>query len=532
MKPYDSMRVFFGDIHSHCGISYGHGTLEDALKNAEQQLDFCSVTGHGHWPDMPDATPQTQHIIDFHERGFSRLKKNWPRVLEVLRRENREGELVLFPSFEVHFSHGGDRTVLYRDLDGEILYPDTLEDLHRMMHGLGDQGIQVISFPHHIAYRKGFRGTDWDAFDPDLEPFVEIVSMHGCSEADEGPRPFLHAMGPADAESTVRFGLASGHIFGFIGSTDHHKAHPGSYGHGALGVWARELDRQALWEAFLSRRTFAITGDRIALQVSVNGEPMGSTLSVADHREIAVQVEAGGAIDSVDVIKNNRLLCRFSEDVLFGQPSSHDEPEDEGEEPVAGRVSREDGDEIRTKVFLELGWGEAWEPCPWDVELSITDGRILGVEPRFRGQEVVAPESGDSAGPRSGGAPSYHMSRWERLSERTVAFQTASSRNPNTRTPATQGMCLDVRMPLMAGVQAAINGRKVDIPLLRLLAGAFSGYIGGMVSPAWRFHRAPREHELKWQVGMEDWDPEPSFYYVRVRQKNDQWAWSSPIFLV
>jgi hypothetical protein len=87
-------------------------------------------------------------------------------------------------------------------------------------------------------------------------------------------------------------------------------------------------------------------------------------------------------------------------------------------------------------------------------------------------------------------------------------------------------------MPLMAGVQAVINGRKVDIPLIRLLGGASSGYIGGMESPAWRFHRAPREHELKWQVSMEDWDPEPSFYYVRVRQKNDQWAWSSPIFLV
>ncbi len=53
MNAYDGLHAYYGDLHNHCGISYGHGSLEDALLNAREQLDFCSVTGHALWPDMP-----------------------------------------------------------------------------------------------------------------------------------------------------------------------------------------------------------------------------------------------------------------------------------------------------------------------------------------------------------------------------------------------------------------------------------------------------------------------------------------------
>ena len=39
-------KIYWGDLHSHCAISYGEGNLENAIKRASQQLDFCSVTGH------------------------------------------------------------------------------------------------------------------------------------------------------------------------------------------------------------------------------------------------------------------------------------------------------------------------------------------------------------------------------------------------------------------------------------------------------------------------------------------------------
>ena len=35
-----------GDIHNHCGISYGHGSIDDAIHFASLQLDFAGITGH------------------------------------------------------------------------------------------------------------------------------------------------------------------------------------------------------------------------------------------------------------------------------------------------------------------------------------------------------------------------------------------------------------------------------------------------------------------------------------------------------
>ena len=52
MTINNDYKIFWGDLHSHCAISYGEGSLENAIKRASQQLDFCSVTGHAFWPDI------------------------------------------------------------------------------------------------------------------------------------------------------------------------------------------------------------------------------------------------------------------------------------------------------------------------------------------------------------------------------------------------------------------------------------------------------------------------------------------------
>jgi len=80
-------------------------------------------------------------------------------------------------------------------------------------------------------------------------------------------------------------------------------------------------------------------------------------------------------------------------------------------------------------------------------------------------------------------------------------------------------------------VWAEINGRRVVLPLERLLRGAHSGNLGDIDSPAYRFHRAPLPWEFDWSLALEDTGSARDTYYVRVRQKNDQWAWISPVFL-
>ncbi|MDF1860571.1 MAG: hypothetical protein P1U87_10170 [Verrucomicrobiales bacterium] len=507
LPSFEPLKPLYGDMHNHCGISYGHGSLEDALSNAEEQLDFVSITGHAHWPDMPEPSERIQYIIDFHEEGFARLKSVWESALETMRERNREGQFVIFPGFEVHSCESGDRNMLYKNLEGDLLYPENLEDLHAQLQELRNQGKDSIAQPHHVGYRKGTRGIDWDTFDPRFAPFVEMLSMHGCSETSENTRPFLHSMGPSDWESTVACGLEKGHIFGFSGGTDHHSGHPGSYGHGRTLLWSENGSREAIWKALYDRRLIALTGDRIELQFAVNGNPLGSVLPASKNREIEIDVRAGGPIDCVDVIKDGALWKRFSQTDV---------------EPFA-----DDSELIRTKLFLELGWGAKHRTAEWEVEFGIEEGRILGVEPRFRGLEVVSPSERDTED-----GESFYRSRVVSSGDDAVFFETESSGNPTNSTPTTQGMCLEVEMPRHAKAYAVMNGVRAEHSLEDLLKGARSGSLDHTDAPSWRFHRAPLPHEWNWNFSFVDEGSEDDgFYYVRVRQLNDQWAWSSPVFL-
>jgi hypothetical protein len=506
MQAYDGLNAYYGDLHNHCAISYGHGSLEEAFLNAREQLDFCSVTGHALWPDMPEPDDSIQHIIDFHQAGLARLRECWSEVQRTTDAHHQDGEFVTFLSFEIHSCADGDYTVLYKGSRGDILEVEGLADLFDRLRALRSQGTAVIAFPHHVAYRRGQRGINWTTFDETLSPVVEIVSMHGCSEADETPRPFLHVMGPSDHGSTMEVGLSRGNFFGVIGSTDHHSAHPGSYGHGRTGLWARAKTQAAIWEALLARRTYALTGDRIELQFAINDHPMGTRVASAKRRQIAFRVLGGAPIDYVDLLKNGELMRRFSR---------CDVP----------RTTR--SKVVRTKLCLEVGWGERGLRTDWDVWFGISDGRILVIEPRFRGPEVVAPT--DEGWRISLCHPTSH---WRPDGTSGVWFRTTSFGNPNSLTPATQAICLDVEMPAQAEVRSVINGRRVEIPLGRLLTGARAGRLGQIASAAYRFHRAPRRWEFDWHGQFEEAVQEAGrgdIYYLRVRQANDQWAWSSPI---
>lgn len=502
MDYYSEKELLFGDIHNHCGISYGHGSLEDALKNARERLDFVSVTGHAHWPDMPKPTEEIQYIIDFHNEGFAKLKDGWPAMMETLKQYDEGGHFTVFPGFEVHFCACGDRNIFYKDIAGDILYPADLEELNQQLHELRETGTEAIAQPHHIGYRTGTRGIDWDTFDNEFAPFVEMLSMHGCSESNDNTRPFLHSMGPSDWQSTIDCGLKSGHIFGFSGGTDHHSAHPGSYGHGMTGLWAASNSRDDIWQALKERRMFALTGDRMDLKFSVNGAPMGSVSDDSGTRECEFEVQAGGAIDCIDIVRDGELVKRFSQ---YEMPAV--------DEPL-----------IHTKLYLELGWGARRRECRWEAEFGITDGEIKSIEPRFRGREVVSPVEAAEV-------ESYYENRVIQRDQQSVAFAAVTRGNPNNSTNTSQGVCLEVLMPQDAIVFANLNGQRVEWPLADLLTGARSGRLRDIDSPAWRFNRAPLPHEWKWRGEWAETGTGDASYYLRVRQQNDQWAWSSPVFL-
>ncbi|MFW5786579.1 MAG: DUF3604 domain-containing protein, partial [bacterium] len=539
-------RAFFGDIHNHCNISYAHGDLEDAIANARQRLDFVSVTGHAHWPDMPERNERIGHIIDFHEKGFAKLRGNWNRSLAVLAEAAEEGRFLTFPGFEVHGSRDGDRAVVYRDAEGELLYPEGIPELQETLARMAGEGRPALALPHHIGYHQGARGINWDSFDERVSPVVEVFSMHGAAETTEGPLPFLHSMGPADRRSTVQYGLSQGHTFGFVADTDHHSAHPGSYGHGMTGLWATELSREAIWQALFSRRTYALTGDRMLLDYAVGDTPMGGIRGPGRAGGVSIFLDAGAPIDYVDVIYNNRPARRVSlTDVLqprVGGPGAVADAAgaadsagaaDAAAVADAAGAADETAHTIRTKLFLEVGWGPRGRRADWEVDFGIADGELLDVDARFRGPDVLSPEN--ASGADGAALPGAFYSWWRKVDSRTVHFETITYGNPTTSTPGTQGVCLDVQVRPDTVVWAELNGVRTETTVEGLLQGGKSGYLRHEIDcPAWLFHRAPREEELHWELHLDDFDPilaAGDFIYLRVRQQNGHWAWGSPVFV-
>jgi hypothetical protein len=502
---YEGLNAYFGDIHNHCAVGYGHGSAEEAFENARLQLDFAAVTPHADWPDIPAGEIRLESTVAYHRSGFRRTKAEWDRFTEIVERYNQPDSFVTFSGFEWHSMKYGDHHVIYNGSQGELLRADDLEGMRQALLRQAEDGIPGFLIPHHIGYKRGYRGINWEAFDPQLSPVVEIMSMHGASESDQAPYPFLHTMGPRDWRSTLQYGLAEGHIAGVVGSTDHHSAHPGSYGHGRLGAWANALTRVGIWEALRSRRTYALTGDRIRLAFSVNGQPMGNLLPHSSERLVEIAVECGDSIDEVVLIYNNAPL-----QVWKG-----------GNDQKYPNLRRQD----RYKVHFEVGWGEKGQEVDWDAMLHVIGGALVSVEPRFRGHEIVAPQADEQA--------SYHFSSWERVGEAGVAFRTRTWGNPTTTTSSTQGVCLEIAGTPESRIQARINGKEAEYSIGELLDGARADYLGGFLTPAFYVHRAVPSGEYLHSSTLEhnvenearDW------YYVRVRQKNGQYAWSSPVWI-
>ena len=226
-----------------------------------------------------------------------------------------------------------------------------------------------IAIPHHIGYRAGYRGINWDEYREDISPFVEIFSLHGCSLSEDAPYRMLHDMGPRDWNSTAEAGWERGFRFGIAGGTDHHAAYPGSHGDGRMGVFAKELTRESIWEAFLARRVFAATGDRIDARLFLNDAWIGDTVSAPGERHCKATVRGSSSLDKVELLRNGQVVQRFFPDRVEPNPAGH-----------------------RYRLRPTWGWARNTVPVEWSGSFTIDQGSIVETETCFSGQAVVAPK--------------------------------------------------------------------------------------------------------------------------------------------
>ncbi len=305
---FSGLNIYWGDLHSHSNNSKdGAGEAETAFAYARDVsvLDFFALTDHGAGDWQPDGK---------YWKGLTPWE--WQENKELVQRYNEPGRFVTFLACEWSgVSPYGHHNVIYRDLEGSPFGREEylkVEDVWRLLKA-GD----AFTVPHHTGLTWLVRGgsfvdyVDWrHSRNDSLRTAIEIYSLWGSSEYFENSMSYDHydARGiitSYDGPSYARDGWALGHYIGSVAGSDDHNSHPGQIHGGLTAVLASGLERDAIFDAILRRRTYATTGERILLEFTINGNMMGDRLRLKGDELPEIHTRAVGTdrIELVEVMK-------------------------------------------------------------------------------------------------------------------------------------------------------------------------------------------------------------------------------------
>jgi hypothetical protein len=279
-------RAFFGNLHLHSDLSGDlrgfEGRPEDNLQVLEDipRLDFAALSDHA----------ETLRPVDWW--ATRKLTELW----------NRPGAFVTLPGYEWTSLDFGHRVVVFPDEqagDAMALLPaGPGAPPTALWEHLGSR--DAITIPHHPSHAIR-QPLDWSFRDDRFERLVEIFQARGSYEFDGAPvRTLPSAFIPGHS---VQDALEMGHRLGIIASPDH------GGGLGLAGVWARDLTREALFEALHARRTFGTTGAKLDLFMTVAGAPQGSEIARIAG-EVAIEANVRGTVPGLEL-----TIVRDGEDV-------------------------------------------------------------------------------------------------------------------------------------------------------------------------------------------------------------------------
>ncbi len=340
------MNIYWGDLHVHSNCSDGRRSPAACLESArEAGLDFCAMT------DYVDHVPKSRYGL--------LPSDSWERIQTAVREAERPGEFAALLGFERSVPSWDGQTpgslcVYYRTDSGPLptsrhpqrdwLRPGAIrpdEDMRSLWDELAETEC-LKCIVHSCSARQGYT---WTAAPGEYEiDLVEVYSKWGACETQDCTFPVVDGSGrPPRPGGWVRDALAAGFRVGLIGGSNTHFGYPGSdlwendwanaarYDKSGLtAVLAEELTRDAVFQALRHRRCYATTRERIQLDFTVNGQPMGSMLAGQDRLRIRVHVVGTRPVKRIEVFRNgepahHKIGGREDLDMVFDDPAP-DEP--------------------------------------------------------------------------------------------------------------------------------------------------------------------------------------------------------------
>ena len=231
----------------------------------------------------------------------------WEAHQAAYRANDEPGTYVPYLAGEAHPSVGGDRNVIFRDW--EERHAPAWADMDYLVQTYDDR--EDVLLEAHV----GGGPADWDAYPMTREPVVEVASGHGSVEwllqraLRHGHRPAV--IGSGDTHLPLLAAPMAAHLFrGRFGN--HLNIRDCAIGCGPVAaVRAARCERRAIWDAVMTRRTYATTGARIILDLHANGHPAGSEIDLDANPRLNITAHACAPIERIDLIRDDRALAAW-----------------------------------------------------------------------------------------------------------------------------------------------------------------------------------------------------------------------------
>ncbi len=463
-EKQETYGLYWGDTQAQTASTVGTGTMEEYYQYARDVagIDFC-----------------THQANDFMVRD-----EDWQDIIEETKRFHEPDRFVSILGYEWSGTAGagGDRNVLFQGDEAPIYRSSswqvdkanqsserpTAKDLQAAIRKYREEKNERVVLIPHIGGRR----TEIESVDPELEPVLEICSCHGIFEW------------------AIHDALERGLRIGLIAASDDHTCRPGlSYPStpemavqgGLSAVYAKDLTRESILEAFSSRRCYGTTGERINVWAEADGNPMGSEFTANHAPKILVKVAGTEPLEEIILYNQTRQI--FS---MKPNPPQRDKR--------------------RVRVLWTGARGrDRNRYAVWDGKLTLSNGQILSAKPL----NMYAPKEGiihrDSTELSWRSITAGHqvgvLLEVDAPDDATICFETG---------PATFDFQLDRIRTEDLHIDAGGQGQAVGVSTL---------------------HCEGEVKQAEFDFVEKDLLPGNHAYWVRVVQTDFHRAWTSPIFV-
>ena len=299
VKRNPSHYIYWGDLHAH---GWGDSTMHLMHVNNEKTSPLGRHRQARDIGRMDFSAPGPMSYPNVDRQEI------WDEYRDACRRTDNPGNYVPFLSYEAHPVPEGDRNVFFKSLN-ESVPPDfrlPMDELEEKYGARDDVFLEV-----HI----GGRIPRWGDYMPSRERMVEAVSAFGNAEwllqeaLDRGFKPAVCGC------SDLHYGLmggprtieeSRGRFHRYLNKRD------SAYGTGPVtAARAASLDRDAIWEAFEKRRTYATTDQRIYMDFMVNGGVYGDEIPEASGYRVKIECLGTDEIDEIHLVSGKYIVRTF-----------------------------------------------------------------------------------------------------------------------------------------------------------------------------------------------------------------------------